>query len=146
MNYFISKPFSVDELVTVLNEISCSLMLKDILNINLIDIQLAYNNMRSDIVFFTEIIKKFKINSSNLLERIEQSIIMKNGNELRINAHTLKGIIAIFDARKAFELSRALEEIGRSDNLDYSNVFIPELIKEVGHLTNKLDIFVSENS
>jgi len=73
-----------------------------------------------------------------MLSSVRQAIASRDGRGLQRAAHALKGSIANFAARGAFEAALKLETMGRCDDLTGAEEAYLTLEKEVGRLQRAL--------
>ncbi len=142
MDDFISKPIDFIKLKSIIYKVKLNLKYNEIVDIDDINIDLGFENLESDIDFFIEIVKKFKKNSKRLIIEINKSIKIRDNKQLKISAHTLKGLVAIFYCKKAYELAKILEEAGDESYFDDLSTYINELEIEIIKLINLLDEFI----
>lgn len=79
----------------------------------------------------------------SLLSSIKDAVISKDSNELRIRAHTFKGIMSNFYAMEAREVSLRIEEAAKSLRLDNAHELVSELEGKMGVLITELKDFKS---
>lgn len=78
-----------------------------------------------------------------LLSSIRDAVKTKDSNELRIRAHTFKGIMSNFYAMEAREVSLKIEEAAKSFELDNAHELVLELEGKMGVLIVELKDFKS---
>ena len=73
--------------------------------------------MGGDVELLREVAEIFKNDGPAMLDAIRTQIAHQDAKGLERAAHALKGSVANFGARGAFESARALEMMGREGNL-----------------------------
>ena len=92
--------------------------------------------------FLAELVKVFIDDIPEQLSGIKKAIDDRNSKNLERSAHKLKGAVANFEERTAFEVALKLEMMGRENRLDVAKGTYDTLTKEVECLVNKLKGFV----
>jgi len=82
-----------------------------------LDEALALSRVGGDADLLREVIELFLDDYPNSLEHIRSAVAAKDATSLEHEAHTLKGSVSTFGARRAFEAALALEKLGRSKDL-----------------------------
>jgi two-component system sensor histidine kinase/response regulator len=84
--------------------------------------------------------------SVNLLNRI--SVSLKSGDSLGLGktAHTIKGAVSNFSAKRAFESALALEKIGKNNEMNLAPAGFEELKKEITDVIEALKLLKKETS
>jgi HPt (histidine-containing phosphotransfer) domain-containing protein len=85
-----------------------------------------------------DLIALFHDTYPELLAAVRAAVANKDGEQLRIAAHTLKGSVGVFDATAAYDLARRLEEVGRGQNWDEARATLAELEDAVANLQQTL--------
>ena len=85
---------------------------------NVINKDELIERLDNDIDLFKELAVLFIEDSKKLLTRIENSIKEENAENLRKSAHTIKGSVSNFSAKKAYDAAYNLEIIGTNNELD----------------------------
>ena len=101
--------------------------------------------VQNDLVFLKEIIQLFAAESSSLLNEVRQSIQRSDAALLERSAHTLKGAVANFGAKPAFEAAYRLEVMGQQSKFARAAEACIELEKEIGRLNQALAQFAREH-
>ena len=81
-----------------------------------------------------EIVELFVAESAKLMKRIHDAITNEDASELQRAAHTLKGSIRIFGAKRAAAAALQLETIGHNKNLANAEEAWRILVKEIERL------------
>jgi len=92
--------------------------------------------------FLGELIEVLINDVPEQLSRIQKAVDSRNSNDIERAAHKLKGAIANFEEKAAFEAALQLELMGRESRLDGVEEAYNTLVKEVECLVNALKEFV----
>ena len=82
-----------------------------------LDESLALSRVGGDADLLREVIELFLDDYPQALEGIRSAVAAQDAAALEHKAHSLKGSVSTFGARRAFEAALALEKQGRSKNL-----------------------------
>jgi two-component system, sensor histidine kinase and response regulator len=93
-----------------------------------------------------EIVTLFLEETPGLLSEIRAAIARRNGAELAVAAHTLKGSVANFDAKRASDEVLKLEAIGKSGDLAAAQQTYDELEREIDRLVAALRALAQETA
>jgi CheY-like chemotaxis protein len=77
----------------------------------------AKATVKGDLGLLKSIVQAFVDESPKLMEDIRQAVAAGQAKDLQIAAHTIKGSLRYFGARRAFDLAYKLEELGREGKL-----------------------------
>ena len=80
----------------------------------IIDIEGVMTRLDGDRELFLELVDLFFQESGGLLSALDGAVQSQNSDELRVNAHTLKGASGNVGALVVQDISYALEQLGRS--------------------------------
>lgn len=152
MDYYLSKPLSYKKLFALINEIF-DLDYKSTQAVNIQDRSLEKSNelvnsesifikLNSDLDFFNQITKKFESNSKNLINEIKIAIKENDYGKLKTTAHTIKGSIAVFEAKQAFELALKLENMGREEQTEGVDKVVYQLEKAISNIIETFNKFI----
>jgi len=83
-----------------------------------LDESLALSRVGGDADLLREVIELFLDDVPQTLEGIRNAVAAHDATALEHQAHSLKGSVSTFGARRAFEAALALEKQGRSKNLN----------------------------
>jgi CheY-like chemotaxis protein/HPt (histidine-containing phosphotransfer) domain-containing protein len=84
------------------------------------------------------LVRTFLADAPKTMTAMRRAILKENADELACRAHSLKGALAIFDARKAVAVARTLEAMGRSRNLASADAEFRALNRELARLKRDL--------
>lgn len=107
------------------------------MNFKSIDISLLLNHFSGDEEILLDMINAFEHALDNLINPIRDSISDQDGDQLRINAHTFKGIMKSFYVKAGSDMSEELEL--RGINSDFDGIY-----EVLNKLENQLMIFLYE--
>lgn len=96
-----------------------------------LDRALMLSSVEHDRELLAEIIELFLAESTSLLAHIRAGLEEKNAEAVERNAHTLKGAMSNFGARRACDAARELEIRGRESRLENSAALVSSLESEV---------------
>lgn len=92
--------------------------------------------------FLAELVEIFINDIPAQFSEIQKAVDNRNGKDLEKSAHKLKGAIANFTEKAAFEAALKIEIMGRENRLDEAEEAYNTLVKEVEYLVNALKEFV----
>ncbi len=92
--------------------------------------------------FLGELIEVLINDVPEQLSGIQKAVDSRNSNDIERAAHKLKGAIANFEEKAAFEAALQVELMGRESRLDGVEEAYNTLVKEVECLVNALKEFV----
>ena len=92
--------------------------------------------------FLAELIEIFANDTPEQFSKIQKAVDNRNGKDLETSAHKLKGAIANFEQKAAFEAALTIEVMGKENRLDGAEEAYNTLANEVDHLVNALKEFV----
>ena len=95
------------------------------------------NHFRGDEEILLDMIKAFEEGVDSLINLIREAIETKNADQLRINAHTLKGIMRSFYAEDGSLMAHELEMRG------YNSVF-DDALEILNRFEDQLMLFLHE--
>jgi len=107
------------------------------MNFKSINVPILLNHFSGDEEILLDMIVAFERALENLINPIREAISEKNADQLRINAHTFKGIMRSFYDDIGSEMAHELEQIGINGNFDG----VYEILNK---LENQLMIFIYE--
>ena len=89
-----------------------------------------------------EIAEAFFGEGPKLIERLKDELRRKDAAQIARAAHALKGAIANFTDRQAFQSAVRLEQAARESDLRFAEEGLPRLDREVAELVEELRVFV----
>ena len=141
MDAYIAKPIHPEELIS---------MIENMVIIQTPDAAISFDGslFEGDPEFLTEIVNLFLETYPGLLSEIDEAVVRRDAAGLRRAAHTIKGAVSNFGARKIVEQAKTLEAIGRSGNLERAaptaaalrslmQTFAPELVAAAARAGDK---------
>jgi CheY-like chemotaxis protein len=144
MDGYVSKPIRARELIeAVEGQFSNMPPLAESpapeLEESLIDPAAAMAAVAGDRELLREIIDVFRAESPGMLTEIRTAAVAGDAGRLRRAAHSLKGAVAHFGARRAFDSARRLESMARDGNLTDAEAVCEALEQEVVRLRPALE-------
>jgi len=101
-------------------------------------------SVENDLALLQELAELFFAESPALLAQIRAGVDGHNAESVERSAHTLKGALANFGARRACEAARELEICGREGRLEGAGPRFSALEAEVGRACKALSDFLGE--
>ncbi len=98
------------------------------------DMTEALENVGEDMDLLKEIIEIFLKDFPNQMEQIKEGILAGDSNVVEQAAHSLKGSVANFAAKRTYEAAYRLEVFGREGNLGEAKEALADLEREIGDL------------
>lgn len=92
--------------------------------------------------FIAELVEIFIKDVPEQLSEIKEAVDNLNSRDLQKSAHKLKGAIANFEQKAAFETALKIETMGRNNRLEGVEEAYGTLVREVGCLVDALKEFV----
>jgi PAS domain S-box-containing protein len=77
-----------------------------------------------------ELLEVFRSDSNQLIPALREAIRAEDGNKLSSFAHTLKGMVAFFEAAEAVQAARTLEDLGHRKHFDGAEQSVAILARE----------------
>ena len=102
------------------------------------NVERVLSNLDNDKELLQSLIELFASQTSELVKKIEESIIEGDKKALAIAAHTLKGVLGNFCADYAVASAFKLEEIGRHGEIDSALSELRTLKYEIDRLQTAL--------
>lgn len=101
---------------------------------------------QGDIDLLKQMVDLFFDNFPRLLSRLQDAISRGNSKDLECTAHTLKGSVGNFAARRAIEAALALEDLGRRNDMSHAGQALAALESEIARLKPVLLTLIKGNS
>ena len=99
-----------------------------------------------DIALYRELADLFINDSDKLIGKIEDAVNCGDGPAIRKAAHTIKGSVANFSAKNAYDAAFELENIGRNLELNKAQSALQKLKDEVTRAKEAIVLLKNENS
>jgi CheY-like chemotaxis protein len=119
MDGYVSKPLKPEEFFAVLEglvptgDATAAAVPTTLPNGPALDSEKLLKRVDGDRELLGELIELFLTECPNLTGAIRSAVAVKDGEQLRIAAHTLKGSVGVFVATTAYDTAARLEELGR---------------------------------
>jgi len=148
MDDYISKPIKAEELFKVIEKLanglgdktkkeensSAVLKKSEPIPKDIFDLSKALEVVDGDMELFKEIADLFQKNLPDNIAQIREGIAKGDANALEQAAHSLKGSVGNFGAKRAFDAAYRVEVIGREGRLAEADSALSELEKELNDL------------
>ncbi|MCH7685559.1 MAG: response regulator, partial [Planctomycetes bacterium] len=151
MDGYIPKPVRAKELFETLARIapSCSKAResgREFSGRDKVDWNSALDRVGGNQQALQEVVQLFrKVECPKLMREIRQGIAEHDAVLLQRAAHTLKGLMELFAAKRAFETARRLEGMAREENLRDADAIRKTLEEDISHLMSELEAFESSH-
>jgi signal transduction histidine kinase/DNA-binding response OmpR family regulator len=149
MDGYVSKPIQVQELFAVvdavaeqINDAKCE-KASTREGQEVLDKATALANLGGDEHLLAEAGHMFLVECSRLMSEVREAIHLNNASALEHAAHTIKGSVGTFAARKAYETARRLEELGHEGRLKDAEGVYANLEAEMDRLRQDMESLVS---
>ncbi|MEX0937747.1 MAG: PAS domain-containing protein [Pirellulales bacterium] len=111
-----------------------------------VDWTVALETVEGDRALLRELIDAFLEEGPRMMTEIVKSAQRGDGESLRISAHSLKGSMRYFGAKRGYDLALQLENLGASGGTGESTAAIGELASEIDRLLPELAAFDASGS
>jgi CheY-like chemotaxis protein len=111
----------------------------------LLDRNVLLARVDGDPELLQEVVGLFLDDAPRLLSEVRAAVTRRDAPVLERTAHTLKGCVGNFGAKKIFDMARRLEEIGRGGDLSHAEAAWAELEEEMAHFHRALVAFREES-
>ena len=108
------------------------------------DLSKAMKSVNGDRALFHEIAALFLESAADSMEKIRQAILKSDASVVEDAAHSLKGSVANFGAKRAFDAACRLERIGREGKLTEAESAHLELKRELDALQSAMETAMVE--
>ncbi len=149
MDGFITKPLRTQGLFEVIEETRRTLESEGVTPVEaavVFDREAAIAQVEGDMDLFKEIYDLFVPDSARLLSEIRTAVERNNPRNLERFAHELKGIIANFAAREAFDIALELEMMGRARSTERAAEAFARLETSIVNLRAELAEIIAEHA
>lgn len=96
-----------------------------------VDLEASLTRMAGDRELLDEMVGLFREDAPALLARIEKSLESSQPNELERAAHSLKGLCANLESKRAAAAANALLEAARAGDLALARDLVPEMQRQI---------------
>lgn len=103
-----------------------------------VDVAALKTMFAEDFEIFSEIFGDFKDTHQNLIDDIQGAIEAGDASKLEISAHTLKGVLATFNALEAKEMAFALEKKGHDGETSETQEILDKMKEEIKSVIEEL--------
>jgi HPt (histidine-containing phosphotransfer) domain-containing protein len=110
------------------------------------DLEEALENAGGDMDLLKEIAEIFLEDYQGQFKQIKEGILSGKAEDVEHAAHSLKGSVAAFGAKRSYELAYQLEVMGREKKLAGANEVLEEFGKELDKLQMALRLVLSEGN
>lgn len=100
----------------------------------------ALENVGGDMDLLKEIIEIFLDDYPNQMKQIREGILSGDAKAVEHAAHSLKGSVANFAAKRAYDAAYRFEVLGREENLGEAKEALADLDREI----RELDVAMNE--
>ena len=156
MDYYTSKPIKPDELLSILATIapvSADNNTEKMEPVNepkdqgtVFDLDAALAPVGGDTDILHRVIDIFLSTYEGLLDRVRLAVNANDANAIHESAHALKGSVSNFGAKQSAEVAHQLEQMGRNDTIQGSDIVLQELESEIAQLVTALQQFQKEKN
>jgi CheY-like chemotaxis protein len=153
MTDFLAKPISRKSISAVLSKYFPAESLEteidktmEKINMNLLDEERILFEFSEDFDIFCELVEDYKAGYQQLFDELTHAIEQKNCENVKITAHTIKGVAANFYSKDLVEHAFVLERMGEKSDLNQAQEFFEKLRKSNEAVLTELDRFIQKNS
>jgi len=108
----------------------------------ILDLEAMLATVQQDLGLLRELVEIFLAESPGLLAQIRSGIRERKPETAERGAHTLKGSVGNFGARRAAEAARAVEDAAREHHLDRVQELLPALETEISQVCQALSEYL----
>lgn len=105
-----------------------------------------HDRLDGDMELFIELTDIFLTDSDNLMQAIQTALDNGDAQQIQKSAHTLKGAVANFSAKEAYEKSLEIENNGRSGEIDTAKKNFEALQTIIAETKEALSLLTKEES
>ena len=146
MDGYVPKPLRADELLSVMRELVVERRETAVIAApskveegDVFNVEQALASVDGDMDLFREVVLLFLEECPKTMAGIHAAIVERDAYRLNRSAHALKGSVANFGARTAFEAALKLEIMGRNGNLALAGEAFAGLTEEMARLKEALE-------
>ncbi len=140
MDSYLSKPLQPSQLITVLEGLlTCPPGGQDSTSVetvseDVLDTEATWANVEGDRELLAEMVRLFEETSPKIMAQIQSAFESKDAAGLRDAAHTLKGCVGNFAARRTLAAVGRLEDLVRTERWQEVSAALESLQEEMEHL------------
>jgi HPt (histidine-containing phosphotransfer) domain-containing protein len=144
MDGYVSKPLRAQELFATLEALvpntplpqkeSPAAQKEEEIREEVLDRSELWSRVDGNVKILRNLLGLFSKHYPRLLSQIQEAVAKENPQALTQAAHTLKGVVGTFAAKRAFEAARKLETLGRQGDLCQAKEALVDLEKELSRL------------
>jgi PAS domain S-box-containing protein len=142
MDGYLAKPVNSRELAAMIENISANAnsICSDVSmpTQQVLDLQVLSESVAGNHELLNEMLGIFLEDYPTLLSQIEDAVMRKSPDDLRIAAHSLKGMVAGLGASFAYEAALRMETMGRNLDMSYSEEALVSLDRELKRVEETL--------
>jgi two-component system, sensor histidine kinase and response regulator len=144
MDSYISKPLNPERLYEVIESVTSASAEANNTATEprgsepLFDHEALLTRVADDQDLLREIVGLFLAEAPELMQAVRESVERRDSSSLQRSAHTLKGSVANFGAKGAYEIALKLETMGRTGDLSRASAMLAELEAAVRRLESEL--------
>jgi PAS domain S-box-containing protein len=144
MDSYISKPLNPERLYEVIESVTSASAEANNTATEprgsepLFDHEALLTRVADDQDLLREIVGLFLAEAPELMQAVRESVERRDSSSLQRSAHTLKGSVANFGAKGAYEIALKLETMGRTGDLSRASAMLAELEAAVSRLESEL--------
>jgi CheY-like chemotaxis protein/predicted DNA-binding ribbon-helix-helix protein len=144
MNEFLTKPVYPDQILEIVNRLLIPAvdLIKQQDEPPPSDIESFYTKISRDLPFLIKMADRFRISTSDLIEKIKATDTNNSLLELAQHVHSLKGIVAAFEVEKPFFVVVKLEEAVRINDFKRIPGLINDVESEIAQMNKNLQAFI----
>lgn len=107
----------------------------------LVDLKQLEFEFGEDWDIFQELVSDYKDSYMSFFEKIKKAIDEQDYDELRIQAHTVKGIVSNFYCEELKNKAFALEQLGQQQTVEGAKELLIDLIKINDATLNEIQVY-----
>ncbi len=111
--------------------------------LTMLDTSQALERMGGDMDLLREVAALFLDDAPNMMQAVTDAVARANAKDIERAAHSMKGCVANFGAKPAFDAALALEMAGRQNNLAEAGPLLARLEEAIGRLKPELSALVN---
>jgi PAS domain S-box-containing protein len=144
MDSYVSKPIRLTELVQAMQAVVPAPAADDVASRGPLDMTAALAGVMGDWQLLAKLAELFLAECPRWMTEMRAAVAGGDPPRLQLSAHTLKGGVATFTARAAYEAALRLEKMGRAGDLSAAPEALAALAQEIEHLRPALTALAGE--